>query len=284
MGAVVLDSGVKPEEWPVESALIDPKWGLLHDAILGLWPMWDGGGSRVSDLSQYKNHGAYTVAGGDGGWATGPDGPITTYVGGDDFVDTGVEEINNIGLFADSSEQWTVVVRYRTNTENGTIVGRATGTGSDRTFQIFNLSGSGPQMNIRGSTTNPGWGLTDNLFHTVFVSWDGATARGSYDGIKGETTLTVGTAIENVGERIIFGARTNGTGFRLENGAIDFVCILGIALAKSQKIMIANDFYGLFRMRVPMPFFVPAVGGGFIPYPNPRYALTGGMQPMQGGV
>ena len=31
-------------------------------------------------------------------------------------------------------------------------------------------------------------------------------------------------------------------------------------------------------------FFVPAVGGGFIPYPTPRYALTGGMQPMQGGV
>lgn len=24
-------------------------------------------------------------------------------------------------------------------------------------------------------------------------------------------------------------------------------------------------------------------GGGFIPYPNPRYALTGGMQPMSGG-
>jgi hypothetical protein len=28
--------------------------------------------------------------------------------------------------------------------------------------------------------------------------------------------------------------------------------------------------------------FVAAVG--FVPYPNPRYALTGGMQPMQGGI
>lgn len=30
--------------------------------------------------------------------------------------------------------------------------------------------------------------------------------------------------------------------------------------------------------------FRPAAAGGFVPYPNPRYALTGGMQPMQGGV
>lgn len=30
--------------------------------------------------------------------------------------------------------------------------------------------------------------------------------------------------------------------------------------------------------------FVAAAAGGFIPYPNPRYALTGGMQPMSGGV
>lgn len=28
----------------------------------------------------------------------------------------------------------------------------------------------------------------------------------------------------------------------------------------------------------------PPSATGFIPYPNPRYALTGGMQPMQGGV
>jgi len=27
---------------------------------------------------------------------------------------------------------------------------------------------------------------------------------------------------------------------------------------------------------------VPA--GGFVPYPNPRYAMTGGMQPMGGGA
>ncbi len=41
-------------------------------------------------------------------------------------------------------------------------------------------------------------------------------------------------------------------------------------------------------------YFVPGHGvlsednapaaGGFIPYPNPRYALTGGMQPLSGGV
>ena len=39
-------------------------------------------------------------------------------------------------------------------------------------------------------------------------------------------------------------------------------------------------------------WFVPGVGminedqaaAGFVPYPNPRYALTGGMQPMAGGT
>ena len=29
---------------------------------------------------------------------------------------------------------------------------------------------------------------------------------------------------------------------------------------------------------------VAAPAGGFVPYPNPRYALTGGMQSMAGGT
>ncbi|KKL61827.1 hypothetical protein LCGC14_2191410, partial [marine sediment metagenome] len=72
---------------------------------------------------------------------------------------------------------------------------------------------------------------------------------------------------------------TNGTGFQMPDGAIDFVYILGAALNNAQKLMIAEDFYGPFRMRVPMAFFVPA-GGVDINVPLHTYTLADNQTPI----
>ena len=55
------------------------------------------------------------------------------------------------------------------------------------------------------------------------------------------------------------------------------------ALNASEVMSLYNDPLKMFRVRRRNTGAAPVVGG-FVPYPNPRYALTGGMQPMGGGV
>lgn len=48
----------------------------------------------------------------------------------------------------------------------------------------------------------------------------------------------------------------------------------------SDYLMSTSDTFGTLLVIIPQA----AAAGGFIPYPNPRYSMAGGMQPMSGGI
>ena len=55
-------------------------------------------------------------------------------------------------------------------------------------------------------------------------------------------------------------------------------------LLNSQIQQLNDDSFGPFCMADEVGVVIAAAAAGFVPYPNPRYALTGGMQPMAGGT
>ena len=230
----------------------------------------------INDLSHFHNHADLNITT-TGGFEPGVEGPAIHLIS-DDWVDTGVEEINGIGLFADSTQEWTVIVRYKLTNANSdaTIVARAGTNANSRTFQIFNsgTANQDPAIRIRGPARETGWGLDDGEYHTVYVRWDGTTARSSYDGLKGDAAhASVGSAAEETGQRIIFGARTNGTGFFVEDGHIDFVHILRGAMTDTQILKFEANHYGPFRMRdeAGVVYALPAVGGVTLPIFDKHY-------------
>lgn len=69
------------------------------------------------------------------------------------------------------------------------------------------------------------------------------------------------------------------------SGEIEITGVSGRGWTPEEVAIWSRDPFGPIRMadEVGVVIGLPAAGG-FVPYPNPRYVMTGGMQPMQGGV
>src|SRR5690625_615534 len=141
------------------------------------------------------------------------------------FVDTGSTTLAG-GLFASSSNRFSVSAWFKISAgNNGTVVGRGGATNTNRVFQII-LNTNGLEVIIRGKNSGnlvPNSRTHDNQWHHVAVTWSSSTIRVFFDG-ELVHSMTPGTAPQESSQRIIIGARTNGTGLQM-NGQIDEVRI-----------------------------------------------------------
>lgn len=185
----------------------------LGRGLVGEWRFNPNTGLTLPDYSGRGNHG--TIDGAD--WIVSERGPGLRFVTANtDFVDTGAERIGGTGLFCAAGEGFTLETTFRVpNAETGTIVGRGGALVANRTFHIYFSGGATPSFILRGTVTSPAPGLNDGTLHSVWVTWDGVTSKLYIDG-EFSQNLNVGAAAEEVGQRIIFGARTNGTGWYLD--------------------------------------------------------------------
>ncbi len=132
--------------------------------------------------------------------------------GVDDYLDSGASRVGATGLFADSSESWFAAVCFTyTGNQIGTPLARAGSSASGRTFQIW-ASGDSLFLYLRGVQTATSFELTLGETYLVWVRWDGSTATTGCTGFSTEVA-SVGTAPEETDQRIVLGARTNGTGY-----------------------------------------------------------------------
>ena len=202
----------------------------VDPALVGWWK-FDG---DLTDASGNGNNG--TVGAGIAAYAEGVYGQAFDF-DGSNAVDTGSETIGD-GLFADADRRWTVSVwaAVPAGINRGTIVARGASDLDERTFQIYHQDGQdgerSPGVFIRGARTVTSLGLNNGQWYFYTVSWDGSTARLFVDGVF-VMNLSVGSADENSGERVIIGARTNGTAFRL-TGLVDNLMIYNRALTPSE--------------------------------------------------
>jgi len=192
---------------------------------------------RMLDQSGDGNHATQAVSG------SRPVYPGLTYDGVDDFLDTGKTSFGSTSLFADASEEFYVAatINVAPNTD-GTVLSKAGFNGSTRTFQLFFnsvASSSSPSIVIRGAQIDTDWGLDDNQDHVVWANWDGSVMTVGYDNNDGQV-ISVGTAALESTQRIIIGARTNGTGFLLTGGKVGGVVIRDKALTIEEQALTAS--------------------------------------------
>ena len=171
-----------------------------------------------------------------GVYDTNPDtGKISLkYDGVDDFLDTGVSSVGGIKLFADANEEFTVITNHHVPIGNeGTIIGKGAADILTRNFQLFVNGSNDSFVVLRGISQNI---AVYNDFTSVI--WDKTTAKYIL-GDETTNTLNVGTASDDTNQRIIIGARSNGTGYYL-NGYISDVVIFNKALTTSQIKLLSN--------------------------------------------
>ncbi|MEX2670925.1 MAG: LamG domain-containing protein [Phycisphaeraceae bacterium] len=133
--------------------------------------------------------------------------------GVDDHIDTGVASVGT-GLFAGSGEAFSVTGFAKlTPGDGGTVIAKAEGSLALRVFQLFVQDG-GPVVVLRGSDTAFAVNAADGAWHHYMITWDGSTATFTFDGQQ-QGAVSVGTAEDTPGQRILLGARSNGTAFFL---------------------------------------------------------------------
>ncbi len=156
---------------------------------------------------------------------------------GGQWLDTGVTRFGNTGLFCDTNEEFTVITVTK-NEVTGTAIGRATADVGNRTFQsYFSLE----ELLILRVVVR---GVVNRLDIVEYIGnkiitcvWDKSNLSGY---INGEFfPLEVGSAANQTGQRIIVGARTNGTGFYYEGDVTAFI-ILDKALTTEERQKVEN--------------------------------------------
>ena len=154
---------------------------------------------------------------------------------GAQWLDTGVTKFGNTGLFADENEEFTVITVTK-NEVVGTIIGRATTSVSNRTFQTYIGTGGTLTVVARGATTSTSISASSEN-KIITCVWD----RSNLSGYKnGEFfSIEVGSATEQTEQRIIVGARTNGEGFCYKGDMAAFI-ILDKALTTQERQKVEN--------------------------------------------
>lgn len=257
----------KSKAWNWHWSKLDPVWQAQARSLVLGYPVWTTDQNKVFDISPYKQHGDMTIIGGNGGVQIDDFGPAMFTVGQNDYLNTGRHSFGNgkVSLFADSSQQWTAICRWRADNDIGTIFAIASATGSNKQIQVYNSSanGGGLAVILRGTTqaglTSPDT-LDDNVWRDVIVTWDGSNAHLYLYPYDLDQSLSVGSASEETSQNLTFFARTNGAGFHL-NGGIDQFFLFSRAWNRCECERYLNDPYGFLQERRKIAtWLVPATG------------------------
>jgi len=140
---------------------------------------------------------------------------------GGQWLDTGVARFGNTGLFADGNEEFTVITVTK-NEGEGAIIARAADTVKYRIFQTSFASDDTLRIVARGIITSTS--IHSNSENKIITCvWDKSNLS-AY--INGEFfPLEVGSTEELTSQRIIVGARKNGTSFYYTGDITAFIII-----------------------------------------------------------
>ena len=167
---------------------------------------------------------------------------------GNDYLDLGVEVLGNTTLFADDTEEFTVFAVGVVNAIAGTLISRCTISGIERGFQIW-AGDTGVFVNTLGVNNDIASGA-DLRGQTILVTvtWDGSSAKGYLnDGNAVPLTLGSATRLQNSGQRVLLGARSNGA-FAALTGKVCDTIVFDKFLNDTKRMPVAKELmykYGI---------------------------------------
>lgn len=138
------------------------------------------------------------------------------------------------------------------------------------------------QIDNTGHLNALGISLSIGITSLVGMTFDGTDVEGWKDGLIGSSNWQPG-APPSASTSIDVGRVPGGQAW---DGRIWSVLVYNRRLAGAEMYALwdPSSRWSIFEQPGRVTYFVPAPAAGFVPYPNPRYAMTGGMQPMSGGV
>jgi hypothetical protein len=154
---------------------------------------------------------------------------------GNDYLDSQLEYAGPVGFFPAGSQAWTVSVlaRAASGGTNSTIVARAA-TGTSYGFGIVAATDGKLRATLRGLSQV----IMDHdtKWHLVSLRYHGdGTASVTVDRFLVHGSIGIGTGAEPTGQRLIIGARLNGTDSFLLNGSkVAFVGVWSRVLGVSE--------------------------------------------------
>lgn len=234
------------------SGALPGDWAWLRSRCVLALPFWSRGDTRLINLAR-RDPVAIPITFGSGGeWRDMRYGP-GLHLNDTGYVDTLQTRIGGVGLFADTNEAWTAVVRFRSSDQatDGALLARRSVTAANATFSIIldriGAAARTPRIVVRGTATDTSWNLDDGEWHTIWVTWDTVTCFAYREAAQARVTLGVGAAVEETTQRILIGARTHTAPGAMLTGDLDFCAILDVALSPAQITAWHEDLYAPWR-------------------------------------
>ena len=156
---------------------------------------------------------------------------------GGQWLDTGVTRFGNTGLFADENEEFTVITVTK-NEGTGAIIARAVQTVQWRTFQTYFSAENDFRLrvDVRGGRTDTSIDPSSENKIITYI-WDKSNLSAYKDGVFFPTE--VGNTEERTEQRIIVGARTNGSAFYYTGDITAFI-LMDKALTEQERQKLEN--------------------------------------------
>ena len=301
MGAVVLDSGVKPEQWGLDPDLVAPEWGWFWDGLIGAWPFWEGGGA-IGNLAPV---GALSTINGSPSWVGSKFGVVQNFSGASDYhiVDS-TQGLLMTQLNDGNADDWSIFcicknpgssldggrVLYSERDSVGGIeilkVGMASTAIKTNGWEIT-LRNSSSQLLQLGSTSTP---FTDTDWHFILSEVKGTGGSGN-----AKIFIDDPFSADNSGDW------TNANTFNDANqdtqisadsfdapahwsGDVALIVAWSRILSDTERIDLFDNPFGSFLMTDEAVFFVPAAGDTTISVPQDSLAETDNVPALNTGV
>jgi len=259
----------------VQFGFISAAFCDVQDTLLGYWNFDEGTGSTAHDASENGNHGRLILGTMSPGplWEKGPPG-----LGGAlRFQGDGYVEVPNNRVF-DVTEAITIAAWIRVPQDGFTSDWQTIFCRGDWSWRLHRNSMQGmnnKSVSFHLTGMKEGWGadgsvtVTDNEWHHVAGTWDGARARIYFDGAVDDDQPRTGTIGVTGNDPVTIGAQIhNGELRRQFIGHIDDVRIYGRALSpkeigelwSSAKDRESDSFYDETGKKTPVSIALDRLG------------------------
>lgn len=250
----------------------------LTAGLAGCWAVSEGAGSSLNDVSGNGHTATLENMDPATDWVGSPEGSVLDFDGSDDEL-----KIPTLTA-ADFTGGMTWVLRTKLSSNNtgaGTLL---EGHAFDSWVVRVNAFGGALVMYDGSAYSLVQLGSTlyyDDAWHTFMVTVTrGGTGKLHVDGIEVDSAASINAWTLSTDPVVVFSRDTADW----VEGQLSFLACWKRQLSDLEARQLHYDPYVFVRMPVRPWRYVPEVAAGFVPYPNPRYAMRGGMQPMAGGL